>query len=378
MPSLYIHIPFCLWKCLYCGFYSVLYDQKAAAAYLDALEREAFLYAGAFSSYSFDTVYIGGGTPTVFSIEELKRVFSILRGSFCISGGAEITVEANPKTLSMQKLEFMLHNEVNRLTIGVQSFSDRLLCFLGRLHSAREAEEAVASARDAGFRNIGVDLIYGIPGQTSDDWKRDLDRAVSLGPEHISAYCLSLDDGTHFSKEAEAGRLNLPQDETAASQYELAVSILSRAGYRRYEISNFALFGFECRHNLNYWRMGEYLGLGAAAWSFVSGVRRSNISDVQLYSERLFAGERPVSFEERVEGDAAATEALMLGLRTGEGIDLRAFERAYGQDALMRLMRGARGLEGEGIISVSDGILRLTEKGILIADEIAGRLTASQ
>lgn len=378
MPSLYIHIPFCEGKCLYCGFYSLLYNRQTAAAYLDALEREASLCAASFKGYAFDTVYIGGGTPTVFPTERLRRIFGILRGTFCIPSSAEITVEANPRTLGMKKLESLLQGGANRLTIGVQSFSDRLLGFLGRRHSARDAEEAVISARSAGFRNIGIDLIYGIPGQSSDDWERDLNRAVLLGPEHISVYCLSLDEGAHFSREAEAGRFSLPRDEAVASQYELASSLLSGAGYRRYEISNFALPGFECQHNMNYWRRGEYLGLGASAWSFVSGVRRSNINDIRLYSEILSAGRRPVSFEERVDGDAAATETLMLGLRTDDGVDLVSFERDYGRDALMRLMSKAVDLEEEGMVSVSDGILRITERGIFIAEGITGRLTASQ
>lgn len=336
------------------------------------------MYAASFKSCAFDTVYIGGGTPTVFPTERLGRIFGILRGTFCILSGAEITVEANPRTLDMKKLESLLQRGANRLTIGVQSFSDRLLGFLGRLHSARDAEGAVISARSAGFRNIGIDLIYGIPGQSSDDWERDLNRAVSLSPEHISVYCLSLDEGAHFSREAEAGRFSLPGDEAVASQYELASSLLGGAGYRRYEISNFALPGFECRHNMNYWRRGEYLGLGASAWSFVSGVRRSNISDVRLYSEMLSAGRRPVSFEERVDVAAAATETLMLGLRTDDGVDLVSFERDYGRDALMRLMAKTGELEEEGMVSVSDGILRITERGVFIAEGITGRLTASQ
>lgn len=376
MLSLYIHIPFCVKKCLYCGFYSTPYSQEHADEFLLALQREAALYKDAFPGRVFDTIYIGGGTPTALSSDQFSSVLDVIGEHFHASDGAEFTVEANPNTVSEQKLDTFLERGVNRLSLGVQSFSDMVLGTLGRLHTAEEAMDAVKNGRKAGFRNIGIDLIYGIPGQTVSLWREDVERAIELRPEHISAYSLSLDEGTWFTREGAAGRFALPADETVAEMYEIAVSGLARSGYRRYEISNFSLPGFECCHNMNYWKRGEYLGLGPGAWSFISGKRCSNIPDVREYNQRLSAGSSPVGYEEAVRPEQAAAETLMLGLRMEEGIELSRFEQEYGRHAADRLAKKAELLGSTGLVSLSSGRVRLTGRGILLSDDVIGRLSA--
>ncbi len=374
MLSLYIHIPFCVKKCLYCGFYSTQYSEEHADEFLSGLRQEAATRGDPFRGRAFESIYIGGGTPTALSLDQFNCLSGIVREHFRVSPGAEFTVEANPNTVTEQKLERLLACGVNRLSLGVQSFSDDVLRVLGRLHTAAEAMDAVTCARKAGFQNIGIDLIYGIPGQTAPLWRESLERAVELRPEHISAYSLSLDEGTRFTREVEAGRLALPDEETVAEMYELAVSALTRAGYRRYEISNFSLTGFECRHNMHYWKRGEYLGLGPGAWSFISGRRCSNIPDVREYNRRLSTGSNPVGYEETVRPEQAAAEALMLGLRTEAGIELGRFEQEHGKPAAERLAKNIERLNGRGLVSLSSGCLRLAGRGILLSNDVIGRL----
>jgi oxygen-independent coproporphyrinogen-3 oxidase len=374
MLSLYIHIPFCVKKCLYCGFYSTPYSQEHADEFLSALRREAVLYRDAFSGRVFDTIYIGGGTPTALSLDQISGLLDIISEHFHISNDREFTVEANPNTVSEQKLKLLLDSGVNRLSLGVQSFSDTLLRTLGRLHTAEEAVVAVKCAKQAGFQNIGIDLIYGIPGQTKSLWRESLERAIELGPKHISAYSLSLDEGTWFTQEVEAGRLSLPDEETVAEMYEHLVSDLARAGYHRYEISNFSLPAFECRHNVNYWKRGEYLGLGPGAWSFVSGKRYANVSDVREYGRRLAAGSSAVEYEEMVRPEQAAAEAVMLGLRTEAGIDMRRFAQEHGMQAAKQLKKNRERLDNRGLLFSSPDRLRLTDRGILLSDDVIGRL----
>ena len=374
MLSLYLHIPFCVRKCLYCGFYSTRYSPRQAFAYVSALQLEAARYKGNFSKAVFDSVYIGGGTPTVLSREQWVSIFKIIRENFRLSEDAEFTVEANPNTVSVDSIAFLRAHGVNRLSIGVQSFSDRVLKTLGRAHTAAQAEEAFRTARNAGFQNIGIDLIYGVPGQSHDDWTSSVHRVLTLEPEHISSYCLSLDEGSQFMREAEAGRLALPDDDVAARMYEFALRALTGAGYRHYEISNFSLSGYECLHNMNYWERGEYLGLGPGAWSFISGKRYHAIADIYEYTRRLTAGLSVVEDVETVKNGRAAEETIMLGLRTDKGIDLRKYEQEFGPEASRYLEACIDALRDSGLVRVRDGRLMLTDRGVLLSDEALTRL----
>ncbi|HUI67546.1 MAG TPA: radical SAM family heme chaperone HemW [Nitrospirota bacterium] len=374
MLSLYLHIPFCVRKCLYCGFYSTRFSPPQVFAYLSALRLEAARYRDNFSKTVFESVYIGGGTPTVLSREQWVSVFKIIRENFRLSENVEFTVEANPNTIAVDGITFLRAHGVNRLSIGVQSFSDRVLETLGRAHTAAQAEDAFKTARHAGFQNIGIDLIYGVPGQSQDDWASSVDRVLALEPEHISTYCLSLDEGSQFIREAEAGRLALPDDDVAASMYEFALRALTGAGYRHYEISNFSLSGHECLHNMNYWERGEYLGLGPGAWSFIAGERYHAVADVHEYSRRLTAGLSIVEDVETAKNGRAAEETIMLGLRTDKGVDLKKYEQEFGPEASRHLEACIATLRDSGLVRVRDGRLMLTDRGVLLSNEAFTRL----
>jgi oxygen-independent coproporphyrinogen III oxidase len=238
-----------------------------------------------------------------------------------------------------------------------------------------QAADAFRLARIAGFGNIGVDLIYGIPGQTATQWEETLGEIVALKPEHVSAYSLSLDDGSPFKREAEAGVFTMPDDEVVAAMYESAVETLNKACYGQYEISNFSLPGHECRHNMNYWDRGEYLGLGPGAWSFISGTRSANISDVVVYSQRLSDGSSIIDSQETIGQVPSARETILLGLRTMKGLDLVRFKREFGADLLGQLERNAILLKDAGLLDFADGRLRLTDSGILLSNEALARLS---
>ncbi len=376
MLSLYVHVPFCVRKCHYCGFFSTVYAPARADEYLDGLRFEASGYRQAFELKRFDSVYIGGGTPTVLSFEQVQRLTSVIKEHFLFSTNVEWSIEANPNTVSLPLLTFLRENGVTRLSLGIQSFDDVLLKLLGRLHSSEDAIESFRIARSAGFGNIGIDLIYGIPGLAGEEWSDALDKAISLKPEHISVYALSLDEGSRFTREAEVSGFSLPGDDTVAAQYEQAVVKLRAAGYERYEISNFSLPGFACRHNRNYWDRGEYLGLGPGAWSFLSGTRYRNIEEVREYAGRVATGRYATVDHETVDLRQGANEAIMLGLRTAEGMDLGRYEQGFGNDALRNLLKSAAPLERAGLLARAEGRLVLTEKGFLLADEALARLFA--
>jgi oxygen-independent coproporphyrinogen-3 oxidase len=373
MLSLYIHIPFCVAKCSYCGFYSSPYRSRTSDAFIDALAREAAQQSPVFGSETFQTVYFGGGTPSVLTAEQFVRVVRTVRDNFRIDKDAEITLEANPNTVESAKLETYQAQGVNRLSIGVQSFHDDELQFLGRPHTSAHARDAIRLARDAGFRNISIDLIYGLRIQSRASWLRTVEASVLLRPEHISLYALSLDAGSAFARER-AQADPLLDDDAAADLYDAGMAQLASAGYLRYEISNTALPGFACRHNENYWARGEYLGLGPAAWSFRSGCRRKNISDTETYAAALAAARTAVDFEETPTADEAARETIALGLRTLRGLDLAAYEQAFGGQRSVILRARMKPLEERGLLRVSGGIARLENSGFLLSNEALSAL----
>ncbi len=375
MLSLYVHIPFCVKKCSYCGFYSTPYAIDSADEFTAALRSEAEGYKTEFIDRLFHSVYIGGGTPTTLDIRQLVKVLATVQECFEISEGAEFTVEANPNTITREHLDVLREKGANRLSLGVQSFSDEVLRILGRKHTSEEAEHAFNLARIAGFQNIGMDLMYGIPGQTMAQWQDTLRTSLECRPEHISVYSLSLDDGSLFYQLFEAGNFECPDDDEAAEMYEYAISILQGSGYRRYEISNLSLPGFECRHNRNYWDRGEYLGLGPAAWSFISQRRHYNIADTVEYVRRVAKGVSPIADSEQPGPAQASRETILLSLRTVEGLDLQQYRNKYGDLFLEQLERNIAPLVSEGLLEVHEGRAMLTQRGILLSDEAFVRLS---
>ena len=376
MLSLYVHIPFCVRKCHYCGFFSTRYDRSVADDYLDALEVEADRYADLFRKRSIGTLYIGGGTPTTLSSEQLSLLITMLERHVHLQQGAEITVEVNPATATQELMAHLRRLGATRISIGVQSFSDAILSALGRIHTAQEAARAFMLARETGFENVGMDLIYGVPHQTAAQWHQTLEKTLRLAPSHISTYCLSADSGSRLDEDVRSGAVALPGDDAAVSMYRSAVNMIEREGFHHYELSNFALPGFACRHNINYWERGEYLGLGAGASSFLGSSRFANIADIAAYCSRLFRGETAVDTREALTGDHASLEDLLLGLRMTAGVDLGRYEHRHGSARRERLLLRIEELLPHGLFLIENGRLRLTSRGMVLADEALCRIVA--
>jgi len=376
--SLYLHIPFCRRKCLYCDFYSVE-APDLVEGFLSALLREIALAAADRSDRAVATVYLGGGTPSLLTPSQLAAVLAAVRRHFAVREDAEISLEANPGTLTADRLRELRRLGINRLSLGVQSFHDPLLRLLGRIHDRADALQAVALARAAGFENLGLDLILAIPGQRLAEWEADLRLALGLAPEHLSAYSLTLEPRTPLGRLVAAGSLAPTPPEEEAAMLERTAELLAAGGYHHYEVSNYARPGFACRHNLTYWSHADYLGLGPSAHSFRreadwNGARRWwNVADLELYCARLERGEPPVAGEERLGPPELLAEGIFLGLRRGE-LDLAALQTRFGWSPA-ETPGGILGqLAAEGLATRDGGRLRLTPAGRLLADEIARRL----
>jgi len=376
--GLYLHIPFCLKKCPYCDFYSIG-DPSRHGDFLSALQTEMALAAD-FPA-RFDTLYLGGGTPTVFGADRIAGLLGAARRHFQIADGAEITIEANPGTVDPEKLAGLRRAGVNRLSLGVQSLDDRHLAFLGRLHDAQQARAAVSWAREAGFDRLGLDLIYGLPGQTVSQWREELSQAAALGPEHLSCYLLTVEEGTPFGRAQRQGRLCLPGNRLQARLFETTRRHLDRLGFAQYEIANFARRdpgGFahnRSRHNLKYWSGAPYRGLGPSAHSHLAPRRWWNTRDLDLYLSALAGGRLPVAGEERLDRRARMLETIYLGLRQADGIDLQRFDRHFGAGEWERRLGGAAGeLAEEGRLVYGEGRCRLAPSARVLLDAVTARL----
>lgn len=369
----YVHIPFCLRKCPYCDFVSYAGREHLIESYVGAVVTEAQAVAASLPGRKLATAYLGGGTPSLLPAREVERVLGALDRAWGIAAGAEVTLEANPGTVDEAKLAELRRLGINRLSLGVQSLDDGALAALGRLHTAQEAVAAYHMARDGGFDNVCLDLMYALPEQTAASWRLQLQKAIELDPEHISAYGLTIENGTEFWRRAAAGELALPDEDEQLDMYGAARAMLGAAGYRQYEISNWARAGRECRHNQAYWRGEEYVGLGAAAHSLVRGTRRSNVEDVEVYIAAVESAEAPTASEESLSGRRGLGEAIMLGLRTVEGVDLEAAQQRFGVDAWAEHADSIRELEKLALLSRTERGIRLTERGMVLADEVAMR-----
>lgn len=367
--ALYVHIPFCAAKCAYCDFASYPNRQDAWRDYLDAVIRELADWRSALEARELATVFIGGGTPSLLPVGEIARLLDGVRRCVPIRGDAEITMEANPGTLTPEKLCSCRDAGVNRLSLGAQAMDDRLLRSLGRIHTAKDVTIAVDMARRAGFDNLSLDLMYALPGQTMEDWQGTLDAATALSPEHLSAYNLIVEEGTPLAENVARGALTVPDDDMAVDMQRMAVDRLAAAGYARYEISNFARHGRECRHNIVYWQRGDYLGVGCAAHSLMDGVRFENPRGLDEYlggTRRL----NPV----RLSREDAMEETLMLSTRMCRGMDLAAYRRAFGVDFAQGREDALRSLESLGLLTWRDGFLRLTGRGMEVQNAVVVEL----
>jgi len=368
--GIYVHVPFCLKKCPYCDFYSIT-DLSLKDAYLSALEKEMALTGPV--PFTFDTLYMGGGTPSVLDTGQIARIMQSFRKNFSVKKECEITIEVNPGTVSLQDFQNFRRAGINRINIGVQSFQDENLKFLGRIHSAAEAEKALENARSAGFDNIGLDLMYGLPGQTADAWQKDLQQAVSHGPRHLSCYMLSYEDDTVMDHDRQRGRFMPLPDQQTGELFELTMAFLEDNGILQYEISNYADSPeTRSRHNLKYWRFDPYLGFGPGAHSFTDPQRFWNYRDIHRYISLLNQGRRPMAGQEILDRDQQMMETIYLGLRTTDGIDLPDFEDRFGIRFAETFAELIRKFTHCGFLTNIADQCRLTRRGMLMLDSIAG------
>ena len=374
-PGIYVHIPFCVRKCNYCAFLSGASDEAMRERYVKALCEEIRIRAMLMSDHAqgvFDTIFFGGGTPSLLTSAQVARIIDELKMNFDIDSEAEITLESNPKALSMESLKGYRDAGVNRLSMGVQSMDDDILRRLGRIHTAHDVIRDVQNAREAGFDNINLDLMFAVPGSSLETTLIDIEAVTSLEPEHISFYSLQLEEGTAFFKEFEMGKLTEVTDEIDRAMYHAGIKLLKEKGYERYEISNFAKRGYESRHNLKYWEMAPYLGLGLGASSFIDNIRVMNVCSLDEYFNLTGKGLAPsAEVYENSEHDNVA-EAVFTGLRKVEGIRyedvLGSYEKFW--EYYSDVFEEAHEYEREGKIVIGEDGMRLTDEGIDISNSI--------
>ncbi len=395
--GLYVHIPFCATKCPYCDFNTYAGIEAMMEPYLAALRSEIELWGEVLDGPRLETVFFGGGTPSYLAAGSLDMLLDAIRGAFGLADDAEVTAEANPDDLDEGKLASLLEAGVNRLSIGVQSLDDGLLQVLGRRHSAREAIDAFGAARSAGFNNVSIDLMYGLPDQKLEQWGATLDTALELRPSHISMYCLTLEGGTPMERDAAAGRIPVPDGDLAADMYLAAEVQAAGAGLRHYEISNWAIPGRESRHNLVYWRNRPFLGVGPGAHSYLDGHRFHNIRSPREYIRRLAPGEGPISppsFPRRREPIPGAgildsipvveaaepvdrrlemAETMMMGLRLDTGVDAAQFAARFGESPAYVYGEVIDDLADDGLLETAGGCFVLTPRGRLLGNEVFSR-----
>jgi len=386
-----LHIPFCDTKCSYCDFNSYAGMESLIPSYTRALCRELELWSPHFAADSVQTIFFGGGTPSLTPLPEMAAILATIRASFQIEKDAEISLEANPGTVDTAYLAGLRRLGFNRLSLGVQSFDDAELRALDRIHSAAEAAAAFTAARAAGFENVNLDLIYGLAGQTLAGWRANVDRALQLGPEHLSLYALTIEDGTPLAAAIARGRAPSPDPDLQADMYDLAQEVLAGAGYEQYEISNWSLPGRACRHNLAYWRNARWLGAGAGAHSSLSGCRFSTALSPRAYIRRveqavpaamdatanldtMLAAMPQVVWREPIDAAMALSDTLILGLRLLEGVSLGAIRQRHGVDPFSVYGEELRECLELGLLKLEGDWLRLRADRLLVASEVFSRL----
>lgn len=390
--GLYLHIPFCTIRCGYCDFYTVTNGRSAIPSYLEALKREVRILAqqDAVKNLNFATIYFGGGTPSLLAPQQIAALIDEMRSQLYFEDAVEITIEVNPGTVDLNQLQELHQVGVNRLSTGVQSFQENELKFLDRDHSTAQSVQCIKDARKAGFENINLDLIFGLPKQKVKTWQDNLRRAAELEPEHISAYNLTFEDGTPLTRQLKQGVFKRCPEESERAMQLAAIEILGDYGYPQYEISNYARPGFESRHNRKYWDGSPYLGLGASAHSLLGGKRVWNVRNYKLYTAQLIQNKLAIAGEEELGQDDVCFEHIFLGLRQRQGVHLREFENRTGvsffekyrqtvsklfdcqfndDELVSDLLLGKRNLKAT-LLEFENGFLRLTEPGILMCDTV--------
>ncbi|HGI1901877.1 TPA: radical SAM family heme chaperone HemW [Streptococcus agalactiae] len=364
--SAYVHIPFCTQICYYCDFSKVFIKNQPVDAYLQALIRE-------FRSYDITelrTLYIGGGTPTSISAVQLDYLLTELSRDLNLNTLEEFTIEANPGDLTVDKIEVLQKSAVNRVSLGVQTFNDKHLKRIGRSHNEAQIYSTIDALKTAGFQNISIDLIYALPGQTMDDVRSNVAKALSLNIPHLSLYSLILEHHTVFMNKMRRGKLHLPTEDLEAEMFEYIISEMERNGFEHYEISNFTKPGFESRHNLMYWDNVEYYGVGAGASGYLDGIRYRNRGPIQHYLKGGSEGNARLS-EEVLSKNEMMEEELFLGLRKKEGVSIGKFEQKFGTSFEKRYGQIVQELQSDGLLKENNGFIQMTKKGLLLGDTVA-------
>ncbi|HKQ07544.1 MAG TPA: radical SAM family heme chaperone HemW [Blastocatellia bacterium] len=386
--GIYIHIPFCARKCTYCAFNTTDFFEDLAARYVDAVRREVLAWGERLAEsnphrMAVDTIYFGGGTPSIIEAEQLAALVAACRESFAVAPTAEVTIEINPATFTRQKVEGWLAAGINRASVGVQSFIDEELARLSRTHTAMEARLTVAALREAGFENISLDLIAGLPEQSLADWRFNLDEALRLDPEHLSLYLLEVKEGTQLYAQLKRGQRPQPDDDTAAEMYRMICAATRRAGYEQYEISNFARLEpepwkgmgsapsrFRSQHNMKYWTGATFYGMGCGAHAYDGRARWVNILKADAYIAAIAERGQAIAERHELSAEDRAAEALFMGLRLNEGVALQAFRDEYGLDVLERFGDELPRLTDADLIQIAEGRMMLTDKGRLLSNEV--------
>lgn len=332
MLGLYIHVPFCAQKCYYCDFNSYKINSNQKKEYLINIEREMKFYKEEFKDKCFDTIFFGGGTPSILTVDELQELVNNINENFNIKKDAEITIECNPGTINREKLEAMKKMGINRLSIGLQATQNYHLKSIGRIHTYEEFEKNYYDALNIGFENINIDLMYALPNQKTQEWKDTLDKIIKLNPSHISAYSLILEEGTKLYDMYQNKEFELLDEDTDINMYNYTIDTLKRHGYNQYEISNYSKEDLECKHNIIYWKCDNYLGLGPGASGFIGDTRYSNIEDICEYNKCIMQNIRPVSEEIELTKKDKIEEFIFMGLRMNEGINVDIFKERFDTD----------------------------------------------
>lgn len=369
--ALYIHTPYCKQKCQYCDFNSYADKNGINKDFINALKEEILLTSEDVRPHRIESIFFGGGTPTILPVDGIIDILNSCFQKFPIGSACEVSIEVNPDTVDYEYLKALRQSGFNRLSFGCQSFNDNLLRKMGRTHNCLDIHQGFFVAQEAGFKNISLDLMFGLPGQDLNLWKETLQSAVQMKPTHLSIYNLTIEKNTPFYDQSRSGQLDLPSEELQLEMYETAIKYLSRNDYFHYEISNFAKKGYECRHNKVYWNNKEYLGFGPSAASYVNGIRTTNILLPDKYVQTLLhKKERPVFEKEELDQKRNMGETLMLGLRLLDGINLNSFEKRFGKSLDSEFGEKIKKLCEEQLLECDKKKLKLTYKGILFSNEV--------
>jgi len=369
--GLYLHFPFCISKCPYCDFNSYqLKEDNQISSYISALYQEITAYSQKLKKYNIKTIYLGGGTPTILSGVQIYNILEFCKDKFNIDKNAEITIEANPGTLDGEKLKLLIESGINRLSLGAQSFNNLFLKKLGRIHNTQDIIDSYYLAREKGFNNINIDIMFALPDQTTEDLKVTLKKAISLKPDHLSLYNLTIKPGTEYYKKYKRGKLRLPTEDEEYDMYNWAINFLEENNFEHYEIANFARPDKRSMHNLIYWQNKPYLGIGAGAYSFIKGYRYMNYENPARYIKEIMSGKLPVDNGEKLSLRKRMIETIILGLRTKDGVGYKIFKTRFGVNLNDIFPEQIKKLVNLGLLQKDNYRIKLTKKGVFLANTV--------